>query len=92
MKNKLYDKIRFEDSHLLSNIGPFHKGYNKHTSWNEVWNTDIHCMMIDLVFIDYIDGKNDKFAIDDIDKFLIPEEWTNPPQFYGLVENCCNYD
>ena len=89
--DKVYDKIRWEKSLNLSNTGPFDKGYTENTTWEEVYNDDIECMMIDSVLIDYMDDGYESFGGDDLKRLLIPEKFTTPPYSWMYITNICNY-
>ena len=89
--DKVYDKMRWKTSLTLSNTGPFDKGYSENTNWEEIWNKDIECMMIDSVLIDYMDDGYESFGGDDLNRLLIPEKYTTPQYSEYGITSICNY-
>jgi len=104
--NRVMDKvactIQGQDEYLLSITGVLKKGDSATENlWSEIFNTDIDCMMIDEVIIEYMDGEIISYVNDEILSLLVPYELF---YYYGIinvnyqsygkrsVERCCNFN
>ena len=97
--DRVYDKISSLDKQTLSMTGPIKKGEKStETLFELVYNSDIHCMKINWVRIEYMDGSFDLFENKDVFKLLVPYDLM---YFFGIEElnlygrytreGCCNY-
>tara|TARA_Y100000310_G_scaffold276991_1_gene294535 strand:+ start:220 stop:876 length:657 start_codon:yes stop_codon:yes gene_type:complete len=103
--DRVYGTIRMRKEFNLFITGPLKKGDKfSEVQWDPVYNSDIDCMLIKSITIEYMDGSVDNFENREVLKLLVPYELmyyyeisygvrSSIPNWYGKfnVERCCNF-
>jgi hypothetical protein len=96
--DRVYGTFRMLKEFNLSVTGPLKKG-DKDTEqlWEPIYNSDIDCMLIKSVTIEYMDGSSEDYNNQEVLKLLVPYELIYYNKSYSDTyyrmsnEGCCNF-